>query len=126
MPVLKQISCSIEIGSGAKGIPLKDYAARYGDGIVESFVAVPKVKMPFSIRVVSRGYIAPGLAAFVYIDGECHANRNRLGLPMPGEFKDPRACEIDFTFRQKEEKLPGGEFVARDWSFAELNTSECA
>ncbi|KAI7578386.1 hypothetical protein KC316_g9894, partial [Hortaea werneckii] len=67
MPKLKQLVCSIELGQNRT--PLQEYGARYSDGAVESFVAVPDTKIPFCIRLKSEGYIAPGLAAFVFMDG---------------------------------------------------------
>jgi hypothetical protein len=122
MPTLKQITCSLELGTN--GPSLKEYGARYSDGLVETFVAVPDTKIPFSIRLKSKGYIAPGLAAFIFVDGQYHSNRNRIGLKMPGEGVGPRESEIDFTLRQKEEKTASGRFVGREWSFAELNIGE--
>jgi hypothetical protein len=122
MPTLKQVTCSIELGSN--GTTLKEYGARYGDGVVECFVPIPDTKIPFSIRLTSKGYIAPGLAAFVFVDGEYQSNRNRLGLKLPGQGIDPGESEVDFTLRQKEEKTASGKFVGREWSFAELNISK--
>ena len=45
MPTLKQIKGSIELGPG--NTILKEYGARYSDGHVEAFVAVPDVDVPF-------------------------------------------------------------------------------
>lgn len=122
MPTLKQISCSLELGSNTR---LKEYGHRYTDGGVEAFVAVPDTQIPFHIRVTSSGYIAPGLAAFVFMDGayQCNRNRQRLAIPAPG--LDPSKYEVDFQLRQKEEKTSEGLFVAREWSFAQLKTGMC-
>lgn len=121
MPRLKQIRCSIEVGQ--RHNELKEYGARYSDGAVEVFVAVPDQKLPFAIRVQSEGYIAPGLAAFIYIDGQYYGNRNKRRLKMPGEGVDPSQYEIDFIFRQQERKRDeNGNFVAHDLFFGQLNT----
>ena len=122
MPTLKQISCSLEIGPN--GTKLKEYDHRYTDGGVEAFVAVPDTDIPFHVRVISNGYIAPGLAAYVFMDGQyqCNRNRQRLQLPSPG--MDPREYEVDFQLRQREEKTSGGQFVAREWTFAQLKTGK--
>ncbi|KAK0286181.1 hypothetical protein LTR35_004615 [Friedmanniomyces endolithicus] len=121
MPTLKQINCSIELGSS--NAKLKEYGARYSDGAVETFIAVPDIKMPFYIHLETKGYIAPGLAAFVFMDGQYQCNRNRLGLKLPVDGGDPSQYEIDFYMRQKEEKGADGRFVGREWTFAQLNTT---
>ncbi|KAI7540231.1 hypothetical protein KC331_g9288, partial [Hortaea werneckii] len=122
MPKLKQLVCSIELGQNRT--PLQEYGARYSDGAVESFVAVPDTKIPFCIRLKSEGYIAPGLAAFVFMDGQYQCNRNKLQLRMPDDGVPESDYEIDFCLRQKEEKTASGTFVGRQWSFAELNTTK--
>ncbi|KAK5718857.1 hypothetical protein LTR17_015537 [Elasticomyces elasticus] len=121
MPTLKQVTCSIELGS--TNAKLKEYGARYSDGAVETFVAIPETGVPFVIHIESKGYIAPGLAVFVFIDGKYQSNRNKLGLKMPGDDIDPKRYEVDFMMRQKEEKGADGRFVGREWSFVELNTT---
>lgn len=120
MPTLKQITCSIQLGPS--DTKLKEYGHRFTDGGVEAFVAVPDTKIPFNVRVTSSGYIAPGLAAYVFMDGQyqCNRNRQRLQLPAPG--MSARDYEVDFRLRQKEEKTAEGTFVAREWTFAELRT----
>lgn len=123
MPKLKQIKCSVELGQSRT--PLKEYGARYSDGVVETFVAVPETNMSFSIHVQSEGYIAPGLAVFVFIDGQYHCNRNKLGLVIPEDWTPRTQYEVDFCMRQKEEKTVSGKFVGREWSFAELSTGQC-
>lgn len=119
MPTLKQINCSIELGPS--NTKLKEYGARYSDGHVESFVAVPESDVPFSIHLQSEGYIAPGIAFFVFTDGEYQCNRNRIGLKLPLEDIQPGDYETEFRVRQKEEKTSFGTFVVRDWTFAKLN-----
>jgi hypothetical protein len=118
MPTLKQISCSLELGS--TNTKLKEYKHTYLDGGCEVYVAVPDTDIPFHIRVTSTGYIAPGLAAYVFIDGRYQCNRNRQGLSLPTDDTSPADYEVDFKLRQKEENTVGGLFVAREWSFAQL------
>lgn len=119
MPTLKQVHCSIELGPS--NTKLKEYGARSSDGHVESFIAVPETDVPFSIRLQSEGYIAPGIAFFVFMDGEYQCNRNRIGLKLPREKIQSSEYETDFRVRQKEEKTSVGTFVVRDWTFAKLN-----
>lgn len=119
MPTLKQINCSIELGPG--NTKLKEYGARYSDGHVETFVAVPDTDIPFNIHLRTEGYIAPGIALFVFMDGEYQCNRNRHGLKLPGDGVQPQEYETEFRVRQREEKTNFGTLVAREWSFAKLN-----
>ncbi|CAK3997896.1 Hypothetical predicted protein [Lecanosticta acicola] len=121
MPTLKQITASLELGSS--GARLKEYGHRYTDGGVEAFVVVPETDMPFHVHITSSGYIAPGLAAYVYMDGEYQSNRNRQRLQIPAPAMRAEEYEIDFNMRQKEEKSADGLFVARDWTFAKLKTA---
>ncbi|KAH9844655.1 hypothetical protein Tdes44962_MAKER07191 [Teratosphaeria destructans] len=111
MPTLQQITCSIELSQSRT--KLKEYGARYHNAAVEVFVAVPDEKVPFCVHISTEGYIAPGLAFFVFIDGE-----RRLKIPGPGV--DKKYYEIDTVLRQKEEKIKGGGFIGRDWVFNEL------
>jgi hypothetical protein len=122
MPSLKQLTCSIELGSTHTKIT--EYGNDYGDGHVTSYVAVPAEEVNFSIHLTSSGYIAPGLAMFVYMDGHYQCNRNRRGLVVPGEKVKPEQFEIDLRVRQKESKQPDGSFLGRDWSFHGLNLGE--
>ena len=122
MPELKQIEVSLELGTS--NTKLKEYGARYSDGHVETFVAVPETDMPFSIHITTKHYIAPGIAFFVFMDGEYQCNRNRIGLRLPADGVDPNEYETEFRMRQKEEKNSAGTFVAREWSFAKLNTGD--
>ena len=119
MPNLKQLTCHIE--RGPSNIPLREYNTGYGDGFVETFVGVPSELEPFSIHLTSNGFIASGLAMFVYIDGVPQCNRNRRGLVIPNARRERWETEIDFRVRQKEEKLDSGRWIGREWTFAALN-----
>lgn len=117
MPVLKQIEVSVKLGRS--DTKLKEYGTRYSDGFVETFVAVPDTDLPFWIHAVCEGDVAPGLAGFVFIDGEYQCNRNSFGPILPG--KGSSQQEIDLRFRQKEEKARYADLVGRDWIFTKLN-----
>lgn len=147
MPTLKQLNCHIE-HSHSK-VPLPESGTTYGDGIVQTFVAIPTpvspssipIPSPFSIRLQSNGYIAPGLAMFVFIDGVYQCNRNRADLVW-----DPRDIGarnnnrwmgngseggnrngvrgVDFRVRQKEEKREDGTWAGRPWRFEEFTTGK--
>lgn len=124
MPTLKQISCGIELGPG--NIRLREYGHKVTDGAVESYIVAPETDIPFHLHITSEGYIAPGLAAYVFIDGEYQCNRNRLRLKCPEYGVSQDQYEIDFNLRQKEEKTTQGTFIAREWTFTPLAIGESA
>ncbi|KAI5239847.1 hypothetical protein E4T43_06546 [Aureobasidium subglaciale] len=119
MPSLKQLTCSIELGSTHTKIT--EYGKDYGDGYVTSYIAVPSEAVNFSIYLTSHGYVAPGLAMFVYMDGQYQCNRNRRGLMLPGKGVKDEQFEVDLRVRQKESKQSDGSFLGRDWTFHGLN-----
>ncbi|KAK6001896.1 hypothetical protein QM012_002386 [Aureobasidium pullulans] len=119
MPSLKQLTCSIELGSTHTKVP--EYGKDYGDGHVTSYIAVPSEEVNFSVHLTSQGYIAPGLAMFVYMDGQYQCNRNRRGLKVPGKGVKSDQVEVDLRVRQKETKQADGSFLGRDWTFHGLN-----
>ncbi|KAI5255713.1 hypothetical protein E4T42_01848 [Aureobasidium subglaciale] len=119
MPSLKQLTCSIELGSTHTKIT--EYGKNYGDGLVTSYIAVPSEAVNFSIHLTSHGYAAPGLAMFVYMDGQYQCNRNRRGLILPGKGVKDGQFEVDLRVRQKESKQSDGSFLGRDWTFHGLN-----
>lgn len=115
MPNLKQLTCEIEHGLTKKVYP--EYGTTYGDGLVETFVCVPPQPEPLAIHLSSKGYIAPGLAMFVYMDGVYQCNRNRFNLSFPDGKTDSKYTDVDFRVRQKEEKTKDGSYVGREWRF---------
>lgn len=123
MPKLNQLTCHVE---GPGNTPLLEYQTAYKDGCVETWIATLPSGVPFTIRLSSKGYIAPGLAMFVYVDGVPQCNRNRTNLMFPSPNSPRSATEIDIRVRQKEERV-GRErekWIARDWMFAKFNTGE--
>lgn len=124
MPTLKQLTCHIEWGNS--GVPFKEHGTSYGDGVVESYVAIPNHPAPFSISLKSHGYISSGLAMFVFADGVYQCNRNRDNLkypenPVEPDEKDKKNCEVNFRVRQREENRGGETWVGRQWRFEPLN-----
>ncbi|KAH7123782.1 hypothetical protein B0J11DRAFT_529874 [Dendryphion nanum] len=120
MPSLKDLVCSVEL---APGRDLKEYMSTYGDGFVETFIAVPDDSKTFAVHLNSTKYISEGLAMYVFIDGIYQCNRNRIGLEdrrKSGKPLDSRTI-VDFRVRQKEEKQNDGTMIARGWKFEKLN-----
>lgn len=119
MPALKQITCQIQWAN--TNAPFHEYGTVYGDGVVETFIAVPSTPQPFSIHLASRGFIATGLAMIVFIDGTYQCNRNRINL-MPARNGTPRTrTEVDFIVRQKEKPMGEGIYMGREWRFDNHN-----
>lgn len=121
MPSLRRVTCQV---LWPEGTAFKEYGTTYGDGIVETFLAVPNDKpQKFSIRVKSKGFIYEGLAVVVFVDGMYQCNRNRVNLVRPKKNLDPERTEIDFHFRQEEKKLKNeGYFLGSDWRFDNFNS----
>ncbi|KAL9100896.1 MAG: hypothetical protein Q9163_003788 [Psora crenata] len=99
-----------------------EYQTMYADGYVETYVAVPVLPTPFCIHLESNGYIAPGLAMFVYIDGVYQCNRNRHNLKGPGEVNSRMQTEVNFKVRQQEEWMSDGTFEGKQWRFERVKT----
>ena len=122
MPTLKHLTCHVEWSSS--NIPLEEYNATYADGFVSTYIAIPSTPTPFSIHLTSHGYVAPGLAMFVYMDGVYQVNRNRRNLKIPGEGTKRSHTEVDFRVRQKEELLWDGSFEGKEWRFERAKIGE--
>ena len=117
MPVLKDLSCSIELSEDQE--PLQELGTTYGDACVDTFIPVPKKQQTFTVHLSSRNFIAPGIAMYVFIDGvyQCNRNRQNLKLRKPPD----RRSLVDFKVRQKEEKQKDGSMIAREWTFEKLD-----
>ena len=118
MPTLKQVTCSVECDNTVR---LREHGTLYSDGFVSTYIVVPPQPTKFSIHVTSEGFIARGLAIYVFIDGVPQCNRNRTDLLYPCAGLKKSDYEVKFRIRQKEEKLADGKWVAREWTFADLN-----
>lgn len=117
MPSLKDLHCSIELPDHEN--QLREFGTAYGDGSVETFLAVPDRAQPFAIRLTSTKFIATGLAMYVFIDGvyQCNRNRQNLKLRNPPD----RKALVEFVVRQKEERQDDGTMISRNWNFEKLN-----
>lgn len=117
MPSLNKLHCSVELTDSRKRF--KEYGIVYGDGVVESVIASPSEPKHFEIHLSSSGFIASGLAMFVFIDGVRQCNRHRLGLMMASENVPDEKTLVDFRVRQKEEVQNDTTLVANQWMFEE-------
>jgi hypothetical protein len=115
MPALRDLACTVQwAGTGAI---FPEYGTQYGDGVVETFIAVPNHPQGFTIRLKSRKFIAEGLAMVVFIDGNYQCNRNRVNLRPAGKDIPEDQSKIDFLVRQKEKPLGDGTYMGREWRF---------
>jgi len=118
MPVLGQLDCSVRVYDAR----LNEYGTKYDKHAAQTYVAIPDVSTPFSISLKAKEYIAPGLSAYVYIDGVYQCN-NAQGHYDPK--KNPRA---EFRFLRKEELVSDGKntgkFIGREWRFEKFNIGE--
>ena len=119
MPTLKQLTCEIEWGN--QKTPFPEYGTTYGDGVVETYIAIPDHAQPFAVHLTSKGYVAEGLAMMVFMDGEYQCNRNRLSLKPPEPEVSPRMTNIELRVRQKEKPLGRGTYLGRGWRFDKHN-----
>ena len=120
MPTLKSLTCCVE--SGPQNFPLREFDYKYGDGFVGAHLATQPEGGAFSIHLTSDEYVAPGLAAFVFIDGQYQCNKLRRGLVEDGP---PERSLVDFRFRDHQQKDIGGRgrFLSRGWSFEDIGKS---
>lgn len=119
MPQLKQLSCCIQWAE--TGAPFLEHGTAYGDGVVETFIVVPKKPQCFSIRLTSQGFIYEGLVMVVFIDGNYQCNRSRVNLLPPNKSLPGHRTEIDFLLRQREKSQGDGIYLGREWRFDNHN-----
>ncbi|KAI1626499.1 hypothetical protein EDD37DRAFT_350711 [Exophiala viscosa] len=119
MPTLKDLVCHVEWAD--TGSPFPEYGTIYGDGLVETFIAIPNHPQAFTVRLTSRRFIFEGLAMIIFIDGNYQCNRNRCNLRPPQKDQPKNRTEIDFTVRQKEKPLGDGTYMGREWRFDDYN-----
>lgn len=117
MPTLGDLNCSVELGRRNNFI--REYGVFYGNKTVSCYICAPPRDINFSIHLTSTGLngftAAPGLAMFVFIDGQYQCNRNMTTIEEQGG-------AIDLRVRQKEEPTEGRQFIGRDWSCSALKT----
>jgi len=119
MPKLKHLLCSIEHADSS--VPFCEYGTSYSDGLVQTYIVEPPTPVPFTLHLSSTGYIAPGLAMFVFMDGVYQCNRNIDGLAPPSEATDMGQTEVEFRVRQREQMLNNDTWIGREWRFEEFN-----
>ena len=124
MPRLRNLVCHVEWSDDF--IPIQEYQTKYQDYCVETFIPVPSTSAPIAVHLQSKGYIAPGLSMFVYIDGVYQCNRNRQELVLSGPHVTKRQTEVDFRVRQKEEQTSDEVFEGHQWKFEMTETGELA
>ncbi|KAL2431471.1 hypothetical protein ABEF95_009452 [Exophiala dermatitidis] len=119
MPVLKDLVCQVLWAETASAFP--EYGTQYGDGVVETYIAIPNHPQPFSIRLASRKFIYEGLAVLVFIDGEYQCNRNRVNLRPAKKDASAGPTLVDLVMKQKEKPIGDGSYVGREWRFDDYN-----
>jgi hypothetical protein len=122
MPTLKDLACHVQWAE--TGSPFPEYGTIYGDGLVETYIAVPGHPQVFTIRLTSMKFISEGLSMVVFIDGQYQCNRNRVNLqPQKKDLPENRS-KVDFLVRQKEKPLGDGTYMGREWRFDDCNLGQ--
>jgi len=119
MPNLKDLACHVQWAD--VNVHFQEYGTVYGDGVVETFITVPNHPHAFTIRLTSRRYVAEGLSAIIFIDGNYQCNRNRVNLHPYRKGVPKTRTEIDFVLRQQEEPIGEGMYIGREWRFDDDN-----
>lgn len=119
MPTLKDLVCHVQWAD--TGSPFPEHGTLYGDGVVETYIAIPTHPQAFTIRLTSRKFIFQGLAMVVFIDGNYQCNRNRVNLLPPKKNRPRDRTEVDFLVRQKEKPMGDGTYMGREWRFDDYN-----
>jgi hypothetical protein len=109
MPTLSKIHCSIQLSP--TNTPLPEYKRSYLDSGVSVYIPVPNLGSApsFNIHLKTDVYIAPGLAMFVFIDGQYQCNRSKMMPPLGTK------GGLEMRVRQKEEKVAGAEGWVGCW-----------
>ncbi|EXJ54824.1 hypothetical protein A1O7_10165 [Cladophialophora yegresii CBS 114405] len=119
MPALKDLVCHVQWADTGSSFP--EYGTVYGDGLVETYIAVPAHPRVFTIRLTSRKFIYEGLSMVVFIDGQYQCNRNRVNLQPETKDLPENRSKVDFLLRQKEKPLGDGAYMGREWRFDDCN-----
>nr|KAK5444495.1 hypothetical protein LTR18_004199 [Exophiala xenobiotica] len=119
MPALKDLACHVQWSD--TGSPFPEYGTQYGDGLVETYIAIPNHPQTFNVRLTSERFISEGLVMVVFIDGNYQCNRVRVNLQPHKKGLPENRSKIDFVVRQKEKPLGDGSFVGREWRFDDYN-----
>lgn len=119
MPSLKDLVCVVQWAN--TGSPFPEYGTQYGDGVVETYIAIPSHPQAFTIRLTSRKFICEGISMVVFIDGNYQCNRNRVNLQPYKKNLPKNRYEVDFIVRQKEKPMGDGTYMGREWRFDDHN-----
>jgi hypothetical protein len=118
MPTLNHVSCTLRLANSLDDA-VPEYAITYNDGAVSTYIAIPQHRSWFKIHLDSDGCVAPGLAAFVYVDGTYVGSKNTIG------FASRSGKRLRLVFDGFEELAEdGGSVVKRHWWFEEFNVGQ--
>ncbi|GAM84193.1 hypothetical protein ANO11243_021860 [Dothideomycetidae sp. 11243] len=121
MPDLNCMRCTIEIGPNHEAV--QELGVSYSNQRVQCYVGVPNTDVAFCIRFETSSYISPGLAVFVFIDGQYQANRNFTRPPLQLVSSSTVNHKIDECIRQKEEfRTKSDLMIGRAWHFSKIKT----
>ena len=118
MVKLNSLTCTID--SSPPDLPLQEFNPTYGDGFVSTYVLLPPSPGSLSVHLKSLEPVSTGLAVVVFIDGVFQCARHEVsltGAPL---------LDVEFRIRQREDRLAGNQFVAREWRFEKISTGETA
>jgi hypothetical protein len=113
MPSLGSLSCQIIVANGSHSF--REYGTTYHNSAVETYIVIPSRRLPFHISLKADAYIAPGLAAFIFIDGKYQANRNQRGFTAMSKTK------FNLLFTGGEHSEANETFKKTDWWFDDVN-----
>ena len=113
MPSLGSLSCHVILAN--RNHTFREYGTTYYDSAVETYIAVPSNRMQFHVSLKADGYIAPGLAALVFIDGKYQTNRNQRGFLATSKTK------FKLLFTGGEHFEVDEAFVKTAWWFDNVN-----
>lgn len=116
MVKFNSLKCTLEVGQPPS--PLSEYGTVYGDGVVETYAALPTSPGTFSVCLTASDPLVSGLAMFVFVDGVFHCNRNYVSLTSDTIDK------VEFRVRQKEERFEASRSISREWSFEAVNAGK--
>lgn len=116
------MGCYIEAGLNQQR--RAEFATTYGDRTVGCYICAPPDDLAFCVHFTADTSLGPGLAIFVFIDGQYQANRNVTGLGNTATAAP--SSKMDLRIRQKEETASNGSFMTgREWRFSTLPTGGC-
>lgn len=113
MPSLGPLSCEVIIANNNRTLP--EYNTTYYNQAVQTHIAVPSYRARFQITLKADSFIASGLAAFVFIDGNYQTNRNKRGYTENGKSK------FEVLFSGAETAVEKDKVIKAGWWFDNVN-----